>query len=234
MKLLLFDIDGTLLDSGGAGMKALWLGMVRAFGLDDAVLEAPRLDLAGATDHGVATELLERYGIRDTPSNREAFFAAYLEQLEAALLAAEGFRVMPGIEVLLEHLSAEGRHHLGLLTGNTKVGAYAKLRRAGIDHHFRFGAFGTDRTHRDELGPVALKRARDWVGRDFSAREVVVIGDTPKDIRCGRAFGAVCVAVATGAFTEAELAGHEPDLLFRDLADLEQVLASLEALPGPL
>ncbi len=199
--LWLFDIDGTLVDTGGAGMTALQEATLEHFGGP-----GPALDLAGSTDLGVLATIAGHFGLADGAGEAEAFFAAYLRRLEWNL-AHGGFpgRVLPGVGGLLDGLSAMSGATVGLLTGNIAAGAAAKMRHFGLAHHFAFGAYGCDHADRNRLGPVALERAARHAGRAFSPDETVVVGDTPKDIDCARAMGAACVAVATGRFTVDEL-----------------------------
>jgi len=204
-KLWLFDIDGTLVDTGGAGMHSLQEAAVEYFGDP-----GPPLDLAGSTDLGVLDAIFRHFGRSPGPTDAEAFFASYLRRLEWNL-AHGGFpgRVLPGVEELLDELDARPGVAVGLLTGNLAAGAAAKMRHFGLDRYFPFGAYGCDHADRNRLGPVALERAARHAGREFSPQDSLVIGDTPKDIACARALGAPCVAVATGAFSrdQLELAG---------------------------
>jgi phosphoglycolate phosphatase-like HAD superfamily hydrolase len=199
--LWLFDIDGTLVDTGGAGMRALQEAAVEHFGD-----RGPELDLAGSTDLGVLAGIAGHFGQSCGPAETQAFFATYLRRLDWNL-AHGGFpgRVLPGVEALLDDLSGSSGTTVGLLTGNIAAGAAAKMRHFGLDRHFAFGAYGCDHADRNRLGPVALERAARHAGRAFSPDEAVVIGDTPKDIDCARAMGSSCVAVATGRFTMEEL-----------------------------
>ena len=229
--LLLFDIDGTLLDTGGAGLKALRSGLLEEFELADRAAEFPALDLAGATDSGVVRFLFDHFAIPRSEENVERFFACYLRHLETGLgcSSPERGRLMPGIDRLMTRL---GDHHavLGLLTGNIARGAWTKVASYGLEGFFAFGAFGDDHHDRNQLGPVAIARAREFAGRDFEPHLVFIIGDTPRDILCARACGAWAVAVATGRFTRQELAEHEPDLLFDTLEDTEHFVSRIEGL----
>lgn len=230
MKLLLFDIDGTLLDTGGAGLRALREAFVGGFLGPDRAHEFPDLDLAGSTDGGILRDLFARFGIPHTAASEESFFAAYELRLRECLSAESGGgrgRLMPGARKLLHRLRDETPHTLGLLTGNIARGAWAKVESFGLGGVFGFGAFGDDHHDRNELGPVALRRAEEHTGRRFLGSETVIIGDTPKDIRCARAFGAIAVAVATGSCSRDQLAAHRPDFLLDDLSDAKKFLALL-------
>ncbi len=230
-QVLLFDIDGTLIDSRGAGLAALQQGLLDAFQLHDRVSEMPELDLAGATDSVVVRDLFGAFGLVDTPDNRRLFYDAYLISLRKTLLERiQEPEPLPGVRQLLQDLTEHGGHVLGLLTGNIEPGARAKLSHYGLDHHFGFGAYGDDGEHRDELGPVALQRAAAFLGRDLDPSHCVVIGDTPRDIACARAAGMHCIAVATGSFSAEELATHEPDILLEELPSLEGFLTLAKTL----
>jgi phosphoglycolate phosphatase-like HAD superfamily hydrolase len=235
-QLLLFDIDGTLIDTGGVGLAALVGGLCDSFPVEAANFH-PDLDLRGATDAGVIRTLFVGCGIVDSPENRDLFLANYLRRLVSGLRHPTGPckpRVLPGVQVLLADLAREpDRFVVGLLTGNLEAGAYAKLRQFDLDGYFRFGAFGLDREERLELGPVALERARIATGRDFHPTETIIIGDTPRDIACARALGARCIAVTTGGFNPDEMAPYQPDALISELPSPEEFIAILSAwLPG--
>ena len=214
--LCLFDIDGTLVDTRGAGMAAIIAACRDVFGDD-----GPRLDLAGATDLGLLANLCVHYQ-RDTADAMLAarFFDTYHQHLDHNL-NAEGYPgvLIDGATTLVEALVARGDAAMGLLTGNTARGANIKVCRHGLDHHFPCGAYGCDHADRNLLGPIALERAARHYGREFDAAATWIIGDTPRDIACAHAMGARCLAVATGAFTAAELARHQPDHVCESLAE---------------
>jgi phosphoglycolate phosphatase-like HAD superfamily hydrolase len=226
-QLLLFDIDGTLVDTAGAGLAALHNGLRDAF--PDLCQEPlPALDLRGATDAGVIRQLFVDCGIELNPTNQARFTSAYLACLQAGLSSPTGSRepvLLPGVAGLLQRLAVHpDQFSLGLLTGNMEEGAFTKLRHFQIDRYFRFGAYGLDREHRDELGPIALERAHAFTGRKFSGRETVIIGDTPRDIQCAQAFGARCLAVATGGFAIDALTPHGADAVLPDLTAADSIL----------
>ena len=216
--LYLFDIDGTLVDTGGAGMASLVEATRAIFGDD-----GPALDLAGATDLGVLTGIHRHFGVEPTPASIVEYLAIYQERLDWNLAHGNfSGRVLAGATLLLEGLAGRSGTVLGLLTGNTAGGAASKVRHFGLASYFAFGAYGCDHADRNELGPIALKRAAAHAGRDFPAGETWVIGDTPKDIACARAIGARCLAVATGSFNAEQLAAHGAD---RVVESLEEALA---------
>jgi phosphoglycolate phosphatase len=235
-KLLLFDIDGTLIDTGGAGLGALRDAFIESFGLAERASEMPKLDLAGSTDSGIVRSLCAHFGLdSDAETVRtEAFYQNYLKRLRANLNDShrdEG-RVLPGLPSLIEVLRDQTTHVLGLLTGNIARGAWLKVEHFGFADVFAFGAFGDDHHDRNRLGPIAVQRATEQMGMEFEANDVCVIGDTPKDIACARACGAVAVAVATGRFSSAELEAHAPDHLFDTFADHQAVIGQLGLQPA--
>jgi phosphoglycolate phosphatase-like HAD superfamily hydrolase len=222
-KLLLFDIDGTLLTSGGAGERALRLGFRDRFGIDD---DLSSVEIAGRTDSGIVREMLAAHRLPATPENIAAFLDGYLHHLAEEIPRTPG-RLLPGILPLLDALQPRADIVLALLTGNLARGAEIKLRHYGVWHYFEFGAFADDHHDRNQLGPFAQARARAQRGIEFPPERVFVLGDTPHDIACARAIGAKVIAIATGKFSQADLAAHAPDFLFDDLADLDAVLAAI-------
>ncbi len=225
-RLVLFDIDGTLVMSGRIGSRAVKRAFHDLFGIEDATRG---FFFDGKTDPGIFRELLARHGLahRDTPAERARFFRRYVEVLGDERSRAETGHVHPGILELLAALEALPSVAIGLLTGNIREGARIKLERFALWKRFGFGAFGDDAETRDELVPVALERARNARGVRFEPALTYVIGDSERDIQCARAGGAVAVAVATGGTPLDDLARREPDALFPDLADTGRVLAAL-------
>lgn len=214
--LLLFDIDGTLVDTGGKGMAALRKTAVEVFGS-----AGPPLDLAGSTDLGILENLYVHFELDATAEQTHRFFEAYHRHLEASLEAspADG-GVLDGVIELLEKLARTENAQLGLLTGNTSLGAGIKLRHYGLGHHFTFGAYGSDRADRNLLGHIALERAFAATGKVFHADRTLIIGDTPKDIGCAHAIGAKCLAVATGRFSARQLEEAGADWVLGSLREL--------------
>ena len=222
-KLFLFDIDGTLLTSGGAGERALRLGFRDRFGIDD---DLSSIEIAGRTDSGIVREMLAAHRLPATPENIAAFLDGYLHHLAQEIPRTPG-RLLPGILPLLDALQPRADIVLALLTGNLARGAEIKLRHYGVWHYFEFGAFADDHHDRNQLGPFAQARARAQRGIEFPPERIFVLGDTPHDIACARAIGAKAIAIATGKFSQADLAAHTPDFLFEDLSDLDAVLAAI-------
>jgi phosphoglycolate phosphatase len=222
-RLLLWDIDGTLIDGGGGGERSLLASMRSRLGLEGSL---DWLAYYGRTDRWIAREILVHYGFPANAADVLRFVDGYLEALPREM-ANPSARVLPGVETLLKAAAATPGVCNALLTGNMERGAAIKLGHLGLWHHFKFGAYADDSETRNDLGPVAIKRASERLGQNVSPDQVVVIGDTPHDIDCGRACGAHTVAVATGKFTPAELADHKPDALLADFSNLQ---ASLRAL----
>jgi phosphoglycolate phosphatase-like HAD superfamily hydrolase len=227
-RLVLFDIDGTLLLTAGAGRRAITEALSHEVD-DPAAFSGIRFD--GKTDPQIVAEMLAMAG---QDESRESDRVRRLCERYVGLLARELERptarttLMPGVEPLLDRLERTPGVLLGLLTGNLAEGAALKLRSGGIDPgRFRLGAFGSDAAHRPDLPAIAARRAERWFGRVPSGSEVVIIGDTPADIHCGTDISARAVAVATGGFSVAELAACGPHAVFEDLSDTEQVLEAI-------
>jgi phosphoglycolate phosphatase-like HAD superfamily hydrolase len=222
--LLLWDIDGTLIASGGAGMRALQVALRDQFGIDGSLVD---IDFGGRTDTWIMREVFRKFDVPATPENLARFFEAYVTALPAEL-ANPHARVLPGVREILKAAAAHGDFAQGLLTGNMRRGAQVKLAHHGLWEHFPFGAFADDSEHRNELGPHALRRALERHGVEFSAANVWIIGDTPHDIACGKVIGARTLAVATGGYRIEQLRAHTPTVVLEDLADTQSVLRLLE------
>lgn len=228
MKLALFDIDGTLVLSGGAGMRAFH----RAFGEIVGIVPDPdsvRPD--GKTDPLIVREMLAREGGGRQWSEelRDAVFDRYLRHLEGEMHRARidgRIRVLDGVLDLLDTLQAHSRIALGLVTGNLEAGARIKLENAGLWEYFRFGGYGSDSEDRTALVRLAIERGRRLVA-PADVDGVTVIGDTPLDIVHGRAAGAKVVAVASARYSLEELGSHNPDLLVADLRPTVELLGFL-------
>lgn len=227
-KLVLFDIDGTILLTSGAGGRAIIAATQEVIRHRNA-LEGVRFD--GKTDPQIVSELLDVAGhLRPHPVERiEQICRRYVELLAYELeRPGNCSSVMPGITELLDQLETRGEVVLGLLTGNLATGAALKLRSAGLDpERFRVGAYGSDSADRAALPPIATHRAEVYFGRVPSGSEVVIIGDTPADIACGQCINARSVAVATGRYTVSDLTACKPHAVFQDLSNTEQVLEAI-------
>ena len=222
-RLLLFDIDGTLIHSGGAGIEALKRALKERFGIEDDLHD---IEFAGMTDSGIVVNILNKHKLAASPENITAFLDSYVHFLSKELPQRKG-NLLPGVLQLLEKLKTRKHVVLALLTGNLSRGAELKLDHYGVWHYFEFGAFADDHHDRNELGEFARARAKEKHGREFSAKEIDVIGDTPRDIACGRAIGARTIAVATGTWSREKLAQHNPDYLIDDFSDVDRLIDTL-------
>ncbi|MEO7932916.1 MAG: HAD family hydrolase [Chthoniobacterales bacterium] len=222
-KLLLFDIDGTLIDTGGTGFPALQQALQDSFGIED---DLSHISLAGATDTNICREILAHHGIEPTAANIARYLDSYLHHLQMLLPEKSG-RVLPGILELLGKLQSRPGLVVALLTGNLIRGAEIKLAHFGIWHFFEFGAFADDHHVRNELGHFAKARALEKHGVEFPPEAIYVIGDTPKDIACGRAIGAKTVAVATGEYSRDELESYQPDFVFENFSETAHAIERL-------
>ncbi|MFQ5520506.1 MAG: HAD family hydrolase [Candidatus Methylomirabilia bacterium] len=226
MRLFLFDVDGTLVTARGAGRRAMARAFVEVYGVNGPI---DRYDFAGKTDLQIVADLMGAAGVphREIAARTTAFFERYVEELRAEIGVPERVEVMPGVAEVVVGLAHCPQALVGLLTGNIEAGARVKLEPTGLWQYFRLGAYGSDDPDRIKLLEVALRRAATLVGLAFQPREVVVIGDTPLDIHCARASGAIAAAVATGQHGLEQLAACGPDFLFPDLSDVSRVLATL-------
>jgi phosphoglycolate phosphatase len=227
-RLVLFDIDGTILLTAGAGRRAITAALRSEVG-HNATFERIRFD--GKTDPEIVAEMLEAVG---QPVPRDSERVRSLCRRYVQFLALELERptsrttLMPGVRFLLDRLEAEPGMVLGLLTGNVAEGAALKLRSGGLDpERFRVGAYGSDAGHRHELPAIAAQRAMPFFGRVPTGSEIVIIGDTPADIACGTGVAARAVAVATGSYSVADLMACSPHALFEDLRDTDRVLQAI-------
>ncbi|HEY8106741.1 MAG TPA: HAD family hydrolase, partial [Gemmatimonadales bacterium] len=215
-RLVLFDIDGTILLTAGAGRRAITAALAEQVG-GRTTFERIRFD--GKTDPQIVTEMLTAAGDpgpHDGPRIR-AVCERYVSLLERELATTTGTRLMPGFPDILDRLEGHDGVVLGLLTGNLERGAALKLRAAGLDPaRFRVGAYGSDAAHRPDLPPIAARRAEPFFGRKPAGAEVVIIGDTPADVACGAGIGARAVAVATGAYSVEQLAACGAHAVFTD------------------
>ena len=229
MKLVLFDIDGTILWSDGAGRRAMTRALITAFGTSGD--ERYRYD--GKTDRQIVRDLMRAEGHADAiiDERMEGLLADYAAGLHEELRSGETqVERLNGVLELIDALESRDDRCVGLLTGNIEVGAHAKLRAVGIDPtRFVVSAFGSDHEVRGELPAIAQRRAREVLGRDVEGDAIVIIGDTPADIDCTRAIGARAIAVATGRYSVEELAGHRPLAVFADLTDTDAVMRAIDA-----
>lgn len=232
MRLILFDIDGTLIRSSGAGRAAMAYAMQELFGTAGSLESYP---FAGKTDSRIIRDLLGEAGIpqSEIESKLESLYDL-MAQKGRTLFVEDGIRACPGVPELLSALKASGNVLLGLLTGNVIQTAPLKLAAAGIDPgDFLVGAYGSDASDRNELPEIAWDRAVQVTGHGFDGGKTVIVGDTPADIVCAKASGSTSVAVATGHHSTEDLRDLEPDFLFESLRDTKNVLEILlPQLPG--
>jgi phosphoglycolate phosphatase-like HAD superfamily hydrolase len=223
-RLLLFDIDGTLV-SGGPAKTAFHVALLEAFGTAGPIEVH---EFAGKTDPQIARELLGRAGLspKEIEGGLPTLFDRYLAELENRLQASP-MTVLPGVAALIESLLGSDEVGLGLLTGNIEGGAALKLGSAGLFRHFRMGAYGSDSAERNDLPGVALDRAEETWGVRFDPSDVYVIGDTPRDVECGLAHDAMTVGVATGNFGAEALWAAGAHHVVEDLSDTLEVRALL-------
>lgn len=225
-RIILWDIDGTLLHSGGAGERAIQRAARALYGRELALHE---LDYRGRTDSLIVRQIFSRFEIPWSEENVARFRETYLAYLEEEIARASG-HVFPGVERMLATIEGKPEWQQGLLTGNFERGARIKLDRFGLGRFFSFGAFGDGRECRNEVARAALELLRRRWGEELSAERLFLIGDTPHDVLCAQAIGAYSIAVATGGYSLSELAGYRPTLLLPDLEQLEPALALLQGL----
>ena len=230
MRLFLFDIDGTLVNAGGAGRVAVTNALEEVYGTTGPI---DGYDFRGRTDPRIVLDLLGGAGWNeaDIRARLATYFDVYLRELDALVADGARVRVLPGVGDVVRALSARDDAVVGLLTGNIEPGARVKLRSTGLWPLFRVGAFGSDDVDRRRLPAVARRRAFESLGHDIPFDRVTIIGDTPLEVDCARASGALAVAVATGRYTGDELSACSPDALFPDLSDVKAVLDALCAVP---
>ena len=252
-RLILFDIDCTLIDAHGAGGRAIMRAILDVYGVEG---ELGDYSFHGRTDPGIIRDLADLWGAGDpeavvgryegetqpqvvhdlaerlgAPADHidalvDACIARYVELLAGELAAGE-VETLPGIKELVTALAADRRALVGLLTGNVEEGARLKLEPTGLYQLFKVGAYGSDSALRADLPAVAVARAEALTGRRYAGKDVVVIGDTPADVECGASIGVTAVAVATGRHGAEELAAYAPDHLFADFSDWRAAYAAV-------
>ena len=218
MKLLLFDIDGTILTTH-IGRQSIDQTLTRLCGRP---ISSEQVSFSGKTDPQIVQEILLDNGLSapKVAALVPEVLEAYVETARQAIVPHR-VEVLPGVRDLIDHLAAQDAVQLALLTGNLDVTAYLKLEAVGLAGYFPFGAFGSDHADRAELPSIAVRRAYTHTGRSYTGKNVVIIGDSENDIRCGRGIGVFAVAVATGRISRTALAAQTPDLLLDDLCDHE-------------
>lgn len=227
-RLVLFDIDGTLLSSHGAGRRAMEAALIETFGSRGS----PGYRYDGKTDRQIVRDLMRGEGFQDAVIDErmsqvlDTYVAGLQREIAGAHTRVEAYT---GVIELLDALVPRSHCIVGLLTGNLESGARHKLIAAGIGFdRFAVGAYGSDHEVRAELPAVAQKRALERLGLHVDGSAMVIVGDTPSDIHCGRPIGARAIAVATGHYTVEALAEHKPEAVFADLSDTDAVLAAID------
>jgi phosphoglycolate phosphatase len=217
IRLVLFDIDGTLVHTGHAGTQAFAKTFATEFDLHHG---AEKMKFAGRTDVSLVREFFKIHGLPETPEHFSQFFERYVFWLDHILMHSNG-NVCKGVREFIRDLQALPQPPvLGLLTGNIRLGAELKLRRYGLWEIFHFGAFADDHEDRNHIAAAALERGRRVLVKNLQPQEIIVVGDTPFDIRCGKFIGAKTLAVATGGATLDELKKCQPDWAVKDLSQI--------------
>ncbi len=221
--LILFDIDGTLIDGSGSGRLAMEMAFLRTFGVPAS---SQGLETNGRTDRAIFADMAERAGVQLQPGMLARLVSAYLEALPEAL-RRRGALLLPWAGELVRVLAADPRCRLALGTGNVEAGARIKLREFDLDRHFPVGGFGDDSEHRPTVLVTALREACRHYETGFDARQCVVVGDSARDVEAARANGMRMLGVGTGRGGPAALAEARPDVLFPDFADVRRVVSWL-------
>jgi phosphoglycolate phosphatase-like HAD superfamily hydrolase len=225
MKFILFDIDGTIMDSGGAGTRAMDTAFMELFSVRNAF---QTINMAGKTDMQILREGCELHSIDHSNGVIPEFYRIYARYLKENMKSAGG-HIKPGISEALRLLHAREECILGLLTGNIEEGARIKLAFFGLDDYFDIGAFGNDDEDRDRLLPIAVNKLFKKNSLKVGFRDCIVIGDTPRDVSCSKPYGAFSVAVATGPYSAATLSAAGADVVLNDLSDTEAFMSILKA-----
>lgn len=220
----MFDIDGTLIDSGGAGTRAMDSAFEEMFSVRSAFKEI-RMD--GKTDPQIINEGLELHGIENSSGVVPEFCRTYVRHLKNDISGNRG-HVKKGVREVLDALMSRSGYVMGLLTGNIEEGARIKLEYFGLDSYFSLGAFGSDDEDRNRLLPLAINKMFDKTGQRVIFSDCAVIGDTPRDIECSKPYGALAIAVATGSYPFRVLAAAGADVVLEDLSDTDGLINRLE------
>ncbi|MCP5467732.1 MAG: HAD family hydrolase [Deltaproteobacteria bacterium] len=225
-RMIIFDIDGTLLMTGGAGKSAFNSVFAELYQISEAWQD---ILPDGRTDPSLIKEIFQKnLGYKPETKAYQKVAKIYIEKMEQALQAAPRFRLLPGITDLLETLFQRYPQALGIATGNFEDSAQLKLKRAGLENYFSFGGFGSDSEDRLALTRKALERGRQALKRWIPPEDVFLVGDTPHDIRCGKLLGMNTVAVASGSHSKKELSSYQPDFLLQDFSQVEEVISIFE------
>ena len=225
MKLLLFDIDGTLLLSGGAGLRGMNRAFEQLYGFSN-VLDG--ITLSGRTDDKIMMDAFAKTNRPFSYPELKKFKRLYFQFIEEEMHTnGVNKRTMPGVDALLPELARREDVHMGLLTGNWEKSGRVKLAHFGLNKYFDFGAFSDDSSNRNDLAPIAMRRFAEQHAIEMKADDVYIIGDTPADIHCANPHGVISVAVAAAAHSMDDLKPHHPDYLFEDLTATDEILKIL-------
>lgn len=222
--LLLFDLDGTLLLTGGAGTRSFERSFLKHYGV---TINTQGVRMDGKTDPAIARELLSLYGLPSDDPAVEKILSGYVEALESEVAASPGYHVLQDVEEALKELSQRKDVVIGLATGNLEAGARIKLERGNLNQFFPFGGFGSDSEDRTEIVRIAVRRGKEYAKEDFGPADIVVIGDTPRDVDAGKAAGVKVLAVASGSFDLEALRACFPDAVVKSLSNPSDWLTSL-------
>lgn len=229
VKLVLFDIDETILHSDGVGRRAMQSALTDVVGSD---VDATGHNFSGKTDPQICFELLRLHGFDDSYIEHKlpAVFNRYLSLLEHEITRAHGYRLHSGVQELIDRLSANANCKLALLTGNIEIGARLKLKPFDLNRYFPFGAFGSDAADRLKLPEIAHSRAHQhFSSLKFSREDIVVIGDAVNDILCAKGYSVRSIVTCTGRTPRSELEVLRPDYLFESLTDTDAVCDAIFA-----
>ncbi len=222
MRLILFDIDGTLIDSGGAGIRSLNLALMELFSINNAF---EGISMAGKTDTMIIKEGLKKHGIL-TDRIIDLVINTYLKHLRREILNDKK-HVKPGMYEIVQKLKYMNDISIGLLTGNLEKGARIKLEPFNLNQYFPAGAFGSDDEDRNNLLPIAVRRFEEMLQISIDIRDCIIVGDTPRDVECAHIYGAKCFGVATGPYTVDDLIKAQADYVVSDLMDHNPLLQIL-------
>ena len=228
-RLVLFDIDETMISSNGAGRKAMARALKESHDIPE---EATRISMSGKTDPQIMREIFAAQGL-DFGEEEAAVLKInqlidlYLSYLDHELSTSQTMIMHEGVVEILDRLRADSQCYLGLLTGNVEIGARKKLHCFDLNHYFEIGAYGSDSANRLDLPQFAVSRALDHFGNQFAPEEVIIVGDSVNDIACAHGYGAQVIAVNTGKTPWQDLAERNPQHLFKSLADTDAVYKAI-------
>ncbi len=225
-RLVLFDIDETMISSDGAGRRAIARALADMYGIDPSKVT---LRMSGKTDPQILSEILKAAGMDEAEikQNFDEMFELYISILQDEVNKTNRYIVHPGVVELLDKLAEHDLAYLGLLTGNIELGARIKLNRFDLNRYFPLGAYGSDSADRMDLPAIATHRAKEHYKKDFVPSQVVIIGDSIYDVMCAKGFGAKSIAVNTGVTSRSDLEREKPDFLFPNLADTHALLQAI-------